>query len=163
MGDLSAVSPTASGTAYDERLHVPLRWWVQGAMFLATVWIAVILWVPAALAWTVTGVLVLLFALMMMAYGGARVIVDGRTFTAGKAHIDARYVAAATSLTAEEAWQVAGPKADARAFLLLRPYLKRAVKVDIADPADPTPYWLVATRHPDRLAAALTALTTTAR
>ena len=45
--------------------------------------------------------------------------------------------------------------ADARAYLLLRPYLKRAVRVEIADPADPTPYWLVATRHPETLAAAL--------
>ena len=53
-----------------------------------------------------------------------------------------------------------GVDADARAFLLLRPYLKRAVQVEIADPADPTPYWLVRTRHPDELAAApLTALT----
>jgi hypothetical protein len=43
---------------------------------------------------------------------------------------------------------VAGRDADARAYLLLRPYLKRAVRVEITDPADPTPYWLVSTRHP---------------
>ena len=39
---------------YDERLSVPLRWWVQGVMFLVTVWIAVILWVPEGLAWAIT-------------------------------------------------------------------------------------------------------------
>ena len=38
---------------------------------------------------------------------------------------------------------MAGPDADARAYLLLRPYLKRAVRVEITDPADPAPYWLV--------------------
>ena len=38
---------------------------------------------------------------------------------------------------------MAGVDADARAYLLLRPYLKRAVQVDLADPADPTPYWLL--------------------
>jgi len=30
--------------------------------------------------------------------------------------------------------------------------------VEITDPADPAPYWLVATRHPEELARALTAL-----
>jgi len=46
--------------------------------------------------------------------------------------------------------------ADARAYLLIRPYLRQAVRIDVEDPADPTPYWLVGTRHADRLAAALT-------
>ena len=49
--------------------------------------------------------------------------------------------------------------ADARAYLLLRPYLKRAVKVEITDRADPAPYWLISTRHPEELAQALVALT----
>ena len=47
--------------------------------------------------------------------------------------------------------------ADARAYLLLRPYLSRAVMVPVDDPADPTPYWLVSTRRPDELVAALDA------
>ena len=51
--------------------------------------------------------------------------------------------------------RLAGRDADARAYLLLRPYLQRAVRIGIDDPADPTPYWLVSTRRPDRLAAAL--------
>ena len=56
---------------------------------------------------------------------------------------------------------MAGPEADARAFLLLRPYLKRAVRVEITDPADPAPYWLVSSRRPDELAGALHRLTGT--
>jgi len=42
------------------------------------------------------------------------------------------------------------------AFLVIRPYLKSAVQVAVEDPADPTPYWLLSTRRPDRLVAALT-------
>jgi hypothetical protein len=42
---------------------------------------------------------------------------------------------------------------------MLRPYLSRAVRVEIDDPADPAPYWLLSTRHPERLAAALTQVT----
>ena len=50
---------------------------------------------------------------------------------------------------------LAGLEADARAYLLLRPYLKRAVRINVRDDRDPAPYWLVSTRDPDRLAAAV--------
>ena len=55
-----------------------------------------------------------------------------------------------SALDADATRRLAGSEADARAYLLLRPYLKRAVRVEITDPADPTPYWLLSTRHPDR-------------
>ena len=145
-------TPVVSTPAYDERLAVPLRWWVQGVMFLATVWIAVILWVPAALAWGITAAAVGLFALSMLAYGSARITVADGALTAGKAHIEARYLGEATPLDAEAARLLAGRDADARAYLLLRPYLKAGVRVAISDPADPAPYWLLSTRHPAALA-----------
>lgn len=150
--------PSVSTSAYDERLSVPLRWWVQGVMFLATVWIAVILWVPEALAWAITAALVGLFVLAMSAYGSARIVVGDGRLQAGSARIDGKYLGSVEALDAEAARRVAGPEADARAYLLMRPYLKQAVKVEIVDPADPAPYWLLATRHPRSLAAAIAAI-----
>jgi hypothetical protein len=61
-------------------------------------------------------------------------------------------------LDAEQTRRTAGTEADARAYLVLRPYLKRAVKVQITDPADPAPYWLVSSRRPEELAGALSFL-----
>ena len=55
----------------------------------------------------------------------------------------------------DPARRTAGVDADARAYLLLRPFLKRAVRVEITDPADPAPYWLVSTRHGEALVRAL--------
>lgn len=46
-------------------------------------------------------------------------------------------------------------KADTRAFLLLRSYIPRALRVEVTDPDDPTPYLYLSTREPERLAAAL--------
>ena len=46
---------------------------------------------------------------------------------------------------------------DARAWLLLRGWIPGVVRVELDDPSDPTPYWLVSPRHPDALAAALDA------
>ena len=152
-------SPLVSTPAYDERLTVPLRWWVQGIMFVATLWLAMIVSMPAALAWGLTAAMVVLLALAFNAYGSARIVVADGSLRAGRARIEAGYLGTVEALDPEAAHRVAGVEADARAYLVLRPYLKRAVKVGIEDPADPAPYWLLSTRHPDRLAAAIAALT----
>lgn len=44
---------------------------------------------------------------------------------------------------------------DARAYLCLRGLVPDGVRVDLCDPADPTPFWLLSSRSPRSLAAAL--------
>ena len=44
---------------YDERLSVPLRWWVQGTMLVASLWLAVVVALPSPAAWAVTAVAML--------------------------------------------------------------------------------------------------------
>jgi DUF3093 family protein len=143
---------------YDERLRVPFRWWVQGVMLVASLWLALVVAVPGLAAWLCSGLALALLAALLVSYGSARVGVEDGWFRAGRARIEATHLGTATALDAEETRRVAGPEADARAYLLLRPYLKRAVKVELTDPADPAPYWLVCTRHPDELVLALRAL-----
>lgn len=140
---------------YAERLTVPLRWWVQGTMLVASLWLAVLVAAPEVLAWSVAAAALALMVALLLAYGRARVgVVDGE-LVAGQAHIPLGFVGDVTALDAEGVRRQAGVDADARAYLLLRPYLKRGVRVDITDPADPAPYWLVSCRRPDRLVAAL--------
>lgn len=61
-------------------------------------------------------------------------------------------------LDAEDAYAWRTHKADARAFMLLRSYVGTAVRVEVTDPQDPTPYVFLSTRDPKGLAAALTAV-----
>jgi len=68
-----------------------------------------------------------------------------------------RHLGEVSALDAESLRQLAGREADARAYLLLRPYLSHGVRLDVADPADPAPYWLVGSRHPVQLVAAIEA------
>jgi hypothetical protein len=149
--------------AYDERLGVPLRWWVQGTMLVASLWLALVVAVPGPAAWACTGIALALLAALLISYGGPRVSVGDGWLRAGRARIEAVHVGAVAALDPEETRRVAGREADARAYLLLRPYLKRAVRVEITDPADPAPYWLVSTRHPEELASAVRGLTESAR
>ncbi|MEO5666107.1 MAG: DUF3093 domain-containing protein [Nocardioides sp.] len=140
---------------FAERLSVPLRWWVQGTMLIATLWLALIVAVPGSVAWSVTGLAVALMIALFVSYGAARISVDGEVLHAGRAHISTTHVGAVTALDAEAMRLQAGRDADVRAFLLLRPYLKRGVRVDLTDPSDPAPYWLISSRRPEALAAAL--------
>ena len=144
-------------TTYSERLHVPLRWWVQATMFLATVWLAFIVALPEWFAWTAAGSLLAVVFGLFAWIGSSRIEVHDGVLHAGPATIELRHLGEVESLDKEAARRVHGVDADARAFLHTRPYLSRAVKIAIDDPADPTPYWLVSTRHPRTLAAALNA------
>jgi hypothetical protein len=143
---------------YDERLGVPLRWWVQGTMLVASLWLAVVVALPGVAAWVVTAAAMLVLTAVLLAIGSPRLTVRDGVFRAGRARIAGAHLGTARALDPESTRRLAGVEADARAFLLLRPYLKRAVRVEITDPADPTPYWLVSTRHPDQLARALASL-----
>ena len=144
---------------YDERLGVPLRWWAQGVMLVASLWLALVVALPGPAAWVCSGLALALLAALLLSYGSARVSVRDGWFRAGRARIEAVHLGEVAALDAEATRRVAGPEADARAYLLLRPYLKRAVRVEITDPADPAPYWLVSSRHPDELARAVRELT----
>ena len=140
---------------YDERLGVPLRWWALATMFLASMLIAFLVATPAWVAVAGTAVLVALVLALFLGYGAARVSVRDGVLTAGRARISLEHVGEVEALDAARTRLLAVREADARAYLLLRPYLSRAVRIGIDDPADPTPYWLVSSRRPDRLAAAL--------
>lgn len=155
---MPSVTPVPPSTAaYSERLTVPLRWWVQATMFLATVWLAFIVALPSWIAWAASGVLLLATYALFLWVGAARVAVLDGVLHAGTAHIPLDLLGPAEPLDPEETRRTLGVDADARAYLLTRPYLKRAVKVAIHDAADPTPYWLLSTRHPQQLTAALAA------
>jgi hypothetical protein len=140
---------------FAERLSVPLRWWVQGTMLVATLWLALVVAVPLYVAWTVTGIGLAVMVSLFLSYGAARISVGNEELRAGRAHISTDHIGAVTALDPDAMRLQAGRDADARAFLLLRPYLKRGVRVDLTDPSDPTPYWLISSRQPDRLVAAL--------
>ncbi|GAA2304182.1 hypothetical protein GCM10009853_071440 [Glycomyces scopariae] len=47
------------------------------------------------------------------------------------------------------------------AFVVQRPWLGRGVRIVLDDPEDPTPYWIVSSRAPERLRDALLASTPT--
>jgi hypothetical protein len=83
--------------------------------------------------------------------------VENGMFHAGRASIELSFVGQALAFTKEEARAQRGVELDARAWLALRPWVDAVVRVELTDPSDPTPYWLVSSKKPDALIAALQA------
>ncbi|CAD5998846.1 DUF3093 domain-containing protein [Agreia sp. COWG] len=79
---------------------------------------------------------------------------DG-TLTAGKARIPLEFLGTPASYTGSAATLQRGQRLDARAWLCLRGWVDPVVKIPLEDPNDPTPYWLVSSRNPEGLKAAL--------
>jgi hypothetical protein len=141
--------------AFHERLRVPFRWWLQGGLLVASFWVAMIVAIPEAAAWGITAAMMGMLTAALRSYGAARIVVEGGWLHAGRAQIELKFVGPVRALDPLATRALSGPLADARAFLLLRPYLSRAVRIDIDDPDDPTPYWLLSSRRPSTLVAAL--------
>lgn len=142
-------------TAYYERLKVPMRWWALATMFWVTTLLAFLVAMPTLVAIVFVGTLAGVTFLWFGTYGGAVVRVEEEAFQAGRARIPLALLGGAEALDQDRMRGVLGVEADARAYLLVRPYLARGVRVSVLDPADPAPYWIVSTRHPRTLAAAL--------
>lgn len=140
---------------YTERLWpAPANWLIvpmaalAGALMVAPYGVAV--WGTAAVVFTALAVAGFVLA-------SPRIRVRDGVLYAAKAHIPVRLLGEIAWLDGEQARQERGPRLDARAYLMLRGWVRPVIRITIDDPADPTPYWLLSTRHPERLAAVLAA------
>ncbi|MCX4996416.1 DUF3093 domain-containing protein [Streptomyces longwoodensis] len=145
-----------STTPYEERLTAPRSWWLIS--FLVGLAMALVL-LPFGTLPLLGGLVggTAVAAVMASSYGSLRIRVVGDSLIAGEARIPVTALGATEVLDAEEARAWRTYKADTRAFLLLRSYIPTALKVEVIDPEDPTPYLYLSTRDPQRLAQALEA------
>jgi len=74
---------------------------------------------------------------------------------AGRARVPVDLISTVTAFDGEEATLQRGRMLDARAWLLIRGWVSPVVKIELSDENDPTPYWIVSTRTPDALVAAV--------
>ncbi|AAT88904.1 hypothetical protein ATY41_01765 [Leifsonia xyli subsp. xyli] len=70
---------------------------------------------------------------------------------AGRARLPLKFAGVPEAFTGEQATLERGRRLDARAWLLIRGWIKPVVKVPLLDTDDPAPYWLLSTRNPDQL------------
>ncbi|WP_442575695.1 DUF3093 domain-containing protein [Microbacterium sp. F51-2R] len=83
------------------------------------------------------------------------VAVEGGMLRAGRARIPVELLGTPVALTGEEARTARGPALDPKSWHVIRGGIDGVVVVPVTDEDDPTPTWVVSSRTPDRLAAAI--------
>jgi hypothetical protein len=139
---------------FTERLSVPGRWWpiafvgvvVAGAeVFGGFPW-----WVAVGVYF---GLSVPVLSLLL-SMGRTTVVVDAAGLHAGGRTLGAFDIAGVTVFDAAQTRLRLGPRADPRAHVVVRGFVKTAVEVALVDERE-VPYWLVSTRRPADLVEAL--------
>lgn len=141
--------------AFSERLY--LAWWgwplpLIGAALLAA---EIHMGYSGVRAWLPYAVMLPLAVLLLVAMGRARVRVtsgEDPELWVGDAHLPLRFVGAVEVIGKQDKRKALGPELDPAAFTVHRGWVPGMVRIHLDDPDDPTPYWLISTRHPERLA-----------
>ena len=164
---------------YHERLWVPVSWWLLGLVVIVILAAELAAGFGELAVAAIYAILLGGVAAMLLSWSRPRVEVAGGELIAGRARLPLAVAGEVTALDRAQTRAIIGPRADPAAFILIRPYLREAVYVEVTEPgagavrrqrlrwrrwrlhrettepAAGTPYWLVATRHPAELAAAI--------
>jgi hypothetical protein len=148
------VPPDHASPRYQERLGVPSSWWPAAPGLGVVVVIALVVTnLPLPVVVGCALVVAVLVGWLLYRYG-ARINVSDDGLAAGRAVLPWWACGEIEVLDAHQARTAFGAGADARAYLLLRSYCGGAIRVEVEDASDPTPYWLISTRRPSTLAQA---------
>jgi hypothetical protein len=139
---------------YDERLTAPPAMWLLPVGSAISFGLIFMIFgpVPGLIGLVAGGAAA---AVLLSSYGSARIRVVQGLLVAGEARIPVEALGEAHPMDREESFAWRTHKANGRAFMLLRSYIPTAIRVDVTDPKDPTPYVYLSTRTPDALAEAL--------
>lgn len=140
---------------FNERLWVPAWWWLLFALMIGSVALAVFAYLPWWAATAITLSIATALGSGLFGYGRLRITADSDGLQAGRAKIQWRWIGGVEVLDhGAFAAQLKDP-ANHPAHLVIRPYASQGVRVTVDDPADPHPAWIVSSRHPQQLAAAI--------
>jgi hypothetical protein len=140
---------------YREHLRAPASYWVLGFLTMAP--LASIVWAGFSLTIGIVTYVVLLGgpAALLLLWGRSTVEVTDGELKAGPTTMPLAQAGHVQALDEAQSRQLRGPMADPAALMLLRPYLRYAVYVEVTGDSPARPYWLIGTRNPQALASAI--------
>ncbi len=134
---------------YQERLPVPVWWWLIGVGVVGSVALAVFAYLGPWQAWTLVGIATVMVAVGLASYT-MRITVDARGLTVGRNTLEPEYLGEARPVEGD-----VRADTDATSHMLTRPWVRGKVRVVVDDEADPHAAWIISTGRPEALAAAI--------
>jgi hypothetical protein len=142
---------------YAERLGVPWWSWPPALLVGAVLAAEISMGAGGLPGWVPFAVVLPLTVAVMLWLSRIRIAVTGDEFRADDARLPLAVVADVVALDAAGKREALGVGSHPLAFVIQRPWIGGAVQILLEDPADPTPYWVISTRHPVELATAVLA------
>lgn len=144
------MAPTPSTVLYRERLAPGIGMWigclgVGAASFLVGAPINIA-------AGIVAGVVMFLLLGSLLFFTSPIIEITPTVLRVGRAQIEREHTGRAYAFRGEQARLATGPALDGRAFMCFRGWISSIIRIQITDPADPTPYWIASSRNPERIA-----------
>ncbi|TFV55658.1 DUF3093 domain-containing protein [Mycobacterium sp. PS03-16] len=157
MSDTRATTQTVR---YRERLSVPWWWWLPGLGLAALIAYEVNMGIEGLPDWAPFAVLLPVAAVTLVWFGRAEVRVVGDAgaepeLWVGAAHLPVGVVSRSAEVPKSAKSAALGRQLDPAAYVVHKAWVGPMVLLVLDDPDDPTPYWLISTRHPDRVLSAL--------
>lgn len=153
----AAAAPVSGKPAFRERLYVPWYHWPLPLLAAGLLAAEVDMGYPGIRGWLPYIVTFTLTLLLLWRFGAAKVEVRDGELWVGEAHLPLEYAGETQIIPVTLKRKVLGPAFDPAAFALHRSWVGPMVWIHVTDESDPTPYWLISTRHPDQLVAAIEA------
>jgi len=127
--------------------------WLLAFIYFLFISLVVAVWAalgnqPALITWVVSTVLIVLIALKTTLV----IEIDENELRAGPARIELKYLGQAAALDSKEMGRLRTRDADPASYLIFRFWRSTGVKVEINDPRDKTPYWLITSKRSKELA-----------
>ena len=139
---------------FREETYWPAWLWLF-LLFLATS-LALAFWAALGVRWgAIIGLLQLLGLIYLSQRSALLLEVTESELKVGSAHIDRQFLGVVEPLSADAMRKWRGPLCDPAGFMALRFWISTGVKIEINDPKDPCPYWLVSSKKAQPLVAAL--------
>lgn len=126
-----------------------MYWWIIGFGLVVSVFLAVFAYVELWLTATLVILSAILVVVGLLGFT-LHIKVTQDELIVGSHVLEAAYIGGAEIVEGD-----VRAATDAESFMLTRPYAKQKVRVAINDAADPHPAWLVSTKHPQALVAAI--------
>lgn len=115
--------------------------------------IVIALWAGLGNLSAIIGLLsVLILSFWMYFFTSLHIEVNDNVLRVGRAKIDKKYIGEVTSLDSVDMSHHLRAGINPSAFHAVRFWVKAGVRIQLNDPRDPTPYWLVSTDHANELA-----------
>jgi hypothetical protein len=140
---------------YHERLRAPIGWWIIAVLCVLILGTELFAGYSLLIGLIIYIGMALICAAFLLHWGGAVVEVRGGSLRAAKARVPVAATGQVRALDETQTRAMRGPHADPAAYVLIRPYLRKAVYVQLTAPNAQWPYLLICTRHPADLADAI--------